>query len=442
MFRRNYFTFLLAIALFTTAGTAVFAQSGMARGTVLVKKADGSVAPVADAVIDVYRTDIKGKLPSAKTNKKGEFTVLGLLPGGRYLLSISAPGIRSDLASGIKAGDERIVVNAIEGDGKPFSEEEARNLINKAAATNQSTNQPAKELTAAQKKEQEELIKKNEQITANNKKVENINAVVNRTLKEGNEQFNAGNYDGAIAKYDEGINADPDFAGTASILLNNKASALVKRAIAKYNTAIKGDPANIKTAMEPVKKDLIDSVSASNRSLELMKSDTPSDPAAQKRAVLEKNRAYANLLDGYSRMVGMNIDSTKGKDALLILEEYSASETDVAQKSKTHLILAESLSRSGDLTNSVVVYRKILETSPDNPDALGGLGLSLVGLGSGATPINTAMVQEGLNLMQRFTEVAPDTHPLKADVKSAVDYLKTQQLTPQKTTKSTTKKKT
>ncbi len=441
MFRRNYFTFLLAIALFATAGTAVFAQPGMARGTILVKKADGSVAPVVDALIDVYRTDIKGKLPSVKTNKKGEFTVLGLLPGGRYLLSISAPGIRSDLASNIKAGDERILVNVIEGDGKPFSEEEARNF-DKAPATNQSTNQPAKELTAAQKKEQEELIKKNEQITANNKKIENINAVVNRTLKEGNEQFNAGNFDAAIAKYDEGINADPDFAGTASILLNNKASALVKRAIVKYNTAIKGDPANTKTAMESVKKDLIDSVSASNRSLELMKSDTTSDAAVQKRAVVEKNRAYANLLDGYSRMVGMNIDSTKGKDALLILEEYSASETDAVQKSKTQLILADALSRSGDLTNSVVVYRKILETSPENPDALGGLGLSLVGLGAGTTPPNTAMMQEGLNLMQRFTEVAPDNHSLKASIKEAVDYLKTQQLTPQKTTKSTTKKKT
>jgi tetratricopeptide (TPR) repeat protein len=138
----------------------------------------------------------------------------------------------------------------------------------------------------------------------------------------------------------------------------------------------------------------------------------------------------------------MNIDATKGKDALLILESYSASETDAAQKSKTQAILADALSRMGDLANAVIVYRKILETSPDNADALGGLGLSLVGLGSSATPPNTAMMQEGLNLMQRFTEVAPDNHSLKASVKDAVDYLKTQQLTPQKTNKTTTKKKT
>jgi len=49
-------------------------------------------------------------------------------------------------------------------------------------------------------------------------------------------------------------------------------------------------------------------------------------------------------------------------------------------------------------------------------------------------------MQEGLNYMQRFADIAPETHPLKASVKDAVDYLKTKQLTPQKTTRSTKKK--
>jgi hypothetical protein len=37
--------------------------------------------------------------------------------------------------------------------------------------------------------------------------------------------------------------------------------------------------------------------------------------------------------------------------------------------------------------------------------------------------------------MNKFIEVAPETHPLKSSVKDAVDYLKTQEkLAPQKVT--------
>jgi hypothetical protein len=45
--------------------------------------------------------------------------------------------------------------------------------------------------------------------------------------------------------------------------------------------------------------------------------------------------------------------------------------------------------------------------------------------------------------MQKFADSAPETHPLKASVRDAVEYLKTQdKLAPQKTTKAVgTKKK-
>ena len=82
----------------------------------------------------------------------------------------------------------------------------------------------------------------------------------------------------------------------------------------------------------------------------------------------------------------------------------------------------------------------VLESSPDNPDALAGLGLSLFSAGAGTVPENTAQMQEGLNLMTRFAEIAPETHPLKASVKDAVDYLKTKKLEPQKTPKAGKKK--
>ncbi len=78
--------------------------------------------------------------------------------------------------------------------------------------------------------------------------------------------------------------------------------------------------------------------------------------------------------------------------------------------------------------------------SPDNPDALAGLGLSL--FNSGVVADNKAQKQEGLNYMQKFADTAPENHPLKASVRDAVEYLKTQdKLIPQKTGKATTTKK-
>ncbi|MCY7348859.1 MAG: tetratricopeptide repeat protein [Pyrinomonadaceae bacterium] len=435
MFRKSYFTLLLAVALFSVGGISAFAQAGMARGIVELKKAEGAGVPLADVVIDIYRTDILGKLPSAKTNKKGEFTILGFLPGARYALAVSAPNIRADVFPDIKAGDEKLTITVIEGDGKAFTEQQVRQLL----TTTPKDTPPAK-MTEAQKKELAELEKKNAAILENNKKVENANAVVNRSLSEGTKAFGEKNYDLAISKFDEGINADPDFEGSAPVLLNNKSAALLNRAILKYNTAIKGDPSGKAAALESVKKDLSESVAASNKSLQILKAATNTDAKVQKAYGVEKIRSYQNAIDGYTKMFSMNIDSTKGKEALTILEEYTALETDAAKKSQWQLILADGFRQAGNSADAVIAYRKVIEVTPDNPDALAGLGLSLFSVGAGTVPENTAQMQEGLNYMQRFADIAPETHPLKASVKEVVEYLKTKQLAPQKTTKPTKKK--
>ena len=48
------------------------------------------------------------------------------------------------------------------------------------------------------------------------------NEVIGQALKDGNAAFTAKNFDLAISKYDEGIAADPDFVGSAPVLLNNR----------------------------------------------------------------------------------------------------------------------------------------------------------------------------------------------------------------------------
>ncbi len=434
MFRKNYLAFLLIAAVFLIGNTAAYAQTAPVLGRVVLKKADGTSAPIADAVIDVYRMDIKGKLPSGKTNSKGEFSFAGIPLGGQFMFAVSAPGAKPDIFPGVRAGNDKITFTLIEGDGKRLTEDEARQGINAAP-----TSKPVGELTAEQKKavakEQAEYDKKVAEVTAKNTKSEETDKLVRKVLEEGSKAFEAKNYDLAVAKFDEGITADPDFAGSTPVLLNNKTAALINRAMTKYNQSVKGEPADRATAIISVKKDFEDAITASDRALAILKAGTAPDAANQKNYDANKFQALANRKEVYRLMVKTGADRTKGKEASVAFQEYLAVETDAKKKTDTQLVLGDVLRETGDSENAVAAYRNALETSPNNPDVLAGLGLSLFAAGAGVVPENKAQMQEGLNYMQRFTEVAPESHPLKASVKEVVDYLKSKELTPQKATK-------
>ncbi len=85
----------------------------------------------------------------------------------------------------------------------------------------------------------------------------------------------------------------------------------------------------------------------------------------------------------------------------------------------------------GDSENAIASYKKILEASPDNQDALAGAGLSLVNLGY--INNNKEMLQEGANYLQKFADKAPDSHKYKNDAVALIANLKKEQnVTPQK----------
>ncbi|MDQ3179902.1 MAG: carboxypeptidase-like regulatory domain-containing protein, partial [Acidobacteriota bacterium] len=122
MFRKNYFTFLLAVVLFLVGGVSVFAQNAPVGGRVELKKADGTTEPVAGALVEVFRTDIKAKLPAAKTDKKGNFAFAGLPLGATFVFSISGSNISPEIFPNIKAGAQNLVITVNQGEGKRWTE--------------------------------------------------------------------------------------------------------------------------------------------------------------------------------------------------------------------------------------------------------------------------------------------------------------------------------
>lgn len=432
MFRKNYFTFLLTVVLFLVGGVVAFAQNAPVGGRVELKKADGTTEPVAGALVEVFRTDIKAKFPAAKTDKKGNFNFAGLPLGANFAFSISAPNISPEIYPGVKAGAQNLVITVSAGDGKHWTEDEVRQALSAPKTGATTTGTPKAETTAEQKKAKEEYDKKVADVTAKNAKIENATAIIKKSLEEGKAAFEAKNYDLAIAKFDEGVNADPDFAGSAPVLMNYKGVALKEKGYASYTQGIKStDAAQKKAMLESAKKDWTTAVETFNGALKILKGATAADAAEQKNYDASKFNILSNLIEVHRLLSRSGIDTSKSAEAKTAFDDYLAIETDTAKKAKAQITLGDVLREGNDSDNAIIAYKAALVTSPDNPDALAGLGLSL--FNAGVISDNTSQKQEGLNYMQRFAEVAPDNHPLKASVKDAVEYLKTQdKLTPEK----------
>lgn len=441
MFRKNYFTILSIMALVLAGSIAAFAQTAPVAGTVTLTKADGTTEPVQGAVVEVYRTDIGGKLPSSKTNKRGEFNFVALQLGGVYTLAVSGPNIAPTYLTNIKAGMEKVSISVTPGDGKKLTEQEVRSGSSTTSSTNPtattSSNSNKTELSAEDKKKQEEEKKKIAEITAKNEKTTSDNELIQASLKAGNDAFNSKNYDVAVTEYDKGIQARPTAVGSAPTLLNNKAAALSNRGVDVYNQGIKATDATAKTqAYAKATKDFADAVEAYNTSWTILKGAPAAEITNQQHFDENKNKTLNGARSVVKYIIQTEkLDATKVPAISTLLTEYLAFETDAAKKTEAEVFIADIYRISGDLPNAIEEYKKVLAKSPNNVDALAGLGLSQAGAGYNADgTINDTMMQEAINNLQKFADAAPAEHKLKTSVKEAVDYLKTQNFKPQKST--------
>ncbi len=442
MFRKSYFLFALIVATLTAGSSAAFGQYAAAGGR--VEMAD-TKAPVVGAVIEVYRTDIKAGFPSTKTNKKGDFNFAGFMLGATYILSVSAPNCAPTYYPNVKAGQEKLVIALDPGDGRKYTEEEVRNAVKNAGkSTSSVTNDTSGktgastpsttgtavsgsdkgELTDEGKKQKAEYDAQVAAIEAKNKKALKNNEVISQALKDGNAAFDAKNYDLAISKYDEGIAADPDFVGSAPILLNNRGSVLKDRAVDIYNKNAKSTDATAKfQAFEKVKKDFEMSVESFNRAWTIAKNAPAAEIADPKTNEASQVVSIRGARETFRISVLTElVDPSVIEIAKVMIPEYLKIETDAVKKADTMLILADLYRVSSDSENAIAEYKKILTASPDNLDALVGVGLSLVNLGY--VNDDKAMLQEAANYLQAFVSKAPATHKFKDNAVEAIDTLK------------------
>jgi len=451
---RKYLLGMVFIALFgTVAAVPSFAQVGELRGHVFMQQTDGQKVPLADAQIDVFRTDVNAKY-NTKTNKKGEFVFAGLPFVGTYTVAASHPTASPQFVNGFKVGREidcELVLSPGDGKRLTFDEIRAVKVPNASAAGSggATAGGGGNNESAADKAKREELLKKNKEIEESNKKIVEANATVSRTFKTGNEALNAASaaskanntaeaiqkYSDAITQFDEGLTADSE----QPALLTNKAAALKGRGVERYNSTVRNkdlDDAAKAQSLDAAKADFKGAAEASTKALALIKAQPqPTDPAELTRYNANK---YASLLTNIEslRLYVSKADPTKADEALAAFKEYISIETDPAKKLKAQLDAAQMLLDAGAPDKAFAEFQGVVTAQPDNADANLGAGLSLFAQG------DKNKFQDAANYLQHFVDVAPESHAYKADAKAILAELKnTEKVVPEKTTPATRRKR-
>ena len=440
MISKYFFAAFALAVLMASAALTTSAQVGELRGHVLMQQADGQKVPLADAVIDVFRTDIAAKY-NTKTNKKGEFVFAGLPFIGTYTVAASHPTASPNFVPGVKVGrDIPYDIVLTPGNGKRLTLEE----LNSAAPTGggSPSGGSSRSESPADKAKREELMKKNAEIEASNKKITEANEIIARTFKAGNEALQAasvaskaGNSDEAVTKYTESIaQYDQGLAADAEqpAILTNKAVALKGRGVERFNATIKSktlDDAGKTAGLQAAKDDFKAAAEAATKAVTIVKAQpAPTDPADLQR--YNSNKYAAMLTNAESmRLFVSKADGTQADAGLAAFKDYIAVETDPAKKAKAQLDAAQMLLDAGAADKALEEFKTVLAATPDSPEANLGAGLAVYATG------DKTKFQEAANYLQKFVEVAPDSNPMKSDAKAILTELKnTENVTPEKTT--------
>ena len=424
------FTRFVAVTLLMLATFVVptSAQVITAEGTVKLKQADGTEVPLKDAVVKFYRIDIKQEF-TTKTDKSGRYVNAGIPLTGTFMIAFSGPGAQPSYLANIKIGRSpanNMTLNP--GDGSMLTLEQIKAASAGAgtgAGVGAAKPDGAPAMSAAEaKKLNEEAAKERAEIEAKNAKVVERNEKLPVVFKAANEAFNAKKYDEAVTLYDQAIGIDPNEA----VVYRNKMIVLRARAVDKFNAAVKTKD---QAGKDSARADLKLATETGEKAISVYRTPQANRVAAAPTEAKAEDLEYLfQRAESYRVALQTNaqVDTEAGVKAF---QEYIATETDQAKKTKAEAALGDALFFGGRVDESIVAYKAILASNPNNLDAIYGLGLALA---SDPTGAKTA---EGRDMLQQFASKAPATDPRKQMAEEAIAGLN-EALKPKPADKATT----
>jgi hypothetical protein len=175
-------------------------------GTIRLKAEDGTLKPVPNAVIDIYRTDIKGKW-DVKTDKDGHYVRLGMPVAGTFLVVVSGPGLEPTWVNGVRLlSGEPVDIVVRPGDGVRLTLEQVQTLMKQqkggAAPAQPTISEADKAKVEMSKKEYEAKKKEAEELQSNFDQL--------RTrYNQGVELMKTNQYQAAMTEFEAASGGDP-----------------------------------------------------------------------------------------------------------------------------------------------------------------------------------------------------------------------------------------
>ena len=399
---------MLGGALALLAGVTS-AQTAQVEGTIKLKAADGTKKPVAGALIDIYRTDVKGKY-DVKTDKNGHYIRLGLPVQGTFLFIVSGPNCRPTYQPGVKISQVPIVDFDMDpGDGNTLTLEQVQAALKGGGGvpTGPAPSSADRAKADAAAKERDAKRKEDEALQAG--------------FEAARTHFNAGvelskatppNQEGALAEFQQAAVIDPT-KHEALRELHYKANASLSEShyqvgVAKFNAK---DRDGAKPHFEAA-------IAAANTAIESA-STVAANPALNNDLIIYCNIYVKNamlLVEFYN--AGNIVDNT-----VKIIDKAEA--LDPANKIKYEVQKANLFRVGGNSDpalgeKAVAAYKSVLAADPNNLDALYNLGLSLLGASE------KEKIQESVNYLSDFVAKAPPTDKRVPDAKTTIEAIKTQ----------------
>jgi len=393
-------------AVMLTLAAVANAQSTQVDGTVKVKNEDGTIKPVAGALVDIYRTDIRGKF-DVKTDKNGHYIRLGIPIQGIYTFAFSGPGCHPTWIPNVKVSLQPTVDIVLDpGDGSTITLEQIQQAGSqqKTAGTKPAATQPSagdKAKAEQEKKEYDAKVKESQELQANFDQAR-------QHYNTGVELMKATNYPGALSEFEQASTVDPS-KHAAMLMLAYRANANLAEAhyqigVSLFNEKKRPEAkAHFEAAVEAAKRAITNIGNEKTENNANINNDvvTYYNILVKNVSLLVEHYGAAELVD----------DTVKALD--------KAEALDAANKNKWELQKAY-LYRWSKPDDAVTVYKSILAADPKNIEALYNMGLTLLG-----SP-EKEKIQESINTLAAFVDAAPATDKRVPDVKNTIAAIKEQ----------------
>jgi len=345
--KTKFLAVLMAVALVSIAAIPAVAQVGYCK--VKGKVVDENGKPIADAVLDFSARE-SGQKYHLKTDKKGDYYSIGILPG-IYDVNISKDGKK---------------IWALQNYNMSTKKEDSLNVLDIDLAKEYAAAKAdgRAQMTEEQKKEAEKVDKENVKIKG-----------LNQMLAQSSEAQKAGNLDEAIKIMTEATQADP----TRDLLWGRLAELQLMSAKKDTDAASKSQK-------------YTDAVANYKKAIEL--ANTSTTPAAK----ASLGPYYNNLGEALART---------GKSDEAIAAYKLAAEVDPANAGTYYFDLGATLTNTNKPDEAIAAYDKAIAANPEKPESYYYKGIALLGKATikGDKMVPAPGTAEAFN---KYLELAPD----------------------------------